>query len=83
MCVTCNSPLSHGLHHPLLPLPEHVLLLLLVRGRLGEADLHLGAAPLLAVQGPHGLHRLLPLLEVDEGVVLDLLHPVHLSIPDV
>ena len=27
-------PLGHGLHHPLLPLPQHLLLLLLVRGRL-------------------------------------------------
>ena len=52
------SPLGHGLHHPLLPLPEHVLLLLLVVGRLGEADLQPGAGPLLTVESTHRLDSL-------------------------
>ena len=40
----------HGLHHSGLALPQHLLLLLLVGGRLGEADLKLRPAEVATVE---------------------------------
>ena len=44
------SLVVHGLHHPGLALPEHLLLLLLVRRRLRKADLQRRAAQVAPVQ---------------------------------
>ena len=44
------SLVVHGLHHSGLALPEHLLLLLLVRGRLRQADLQLGPAEVVPVE---------------------------------
>ena len=63
----------------------YLLLLLAVRGRLGQRHLHgVGRAGQdVAVELLHGAHGVVALLEVDEGVVLDLLdaldRPVRLE----
>ena len=44
------SLVVHGLHHPGLALPEHLLLLLLVRRRLRKADLQRRPAQVATVQ---------------------------------
>ena len=45
--------------------------------RLGERDLDVGAVDARAVHAPHGGERVLALLEVHEGEVLELLDPLH------
>ena len=47
---TDYSLVVHGLHHPGLALPEHLLLLLLVRRRLRQADLQRRTAQVAPVQ---------------------------------
>ncbi len=45
--------------------------------RLGERDLDVRAVDARAVHAPHGGERVLALLEVHEGKVLELLDPLH------
>ena len=68
------------LHHPLLPLPQHLLLLLLIGRRLGQTDLQLRPGQVLPVEVLHGLDGPLPHVEVHEGVVLDLLDPLDAAV---
>lgn len=71
--------MPHGLHHPLLSLSQHFLLFLLVWRWLGKTDIHIGAAQIRLVERVHGSHSHLPVLEMNESIVLDLLDPVNFA----